>query len=154
MDSLWFHPKLVHLPMGLGVLMPLVALGLVLAWWRGWLPRRSWVIAIALQAVLAGSAFVAMRTGEAEEDRVEEVVGRDLVHEHEEAGELLFYASLGVLALMVVAGALGARRAALPLAVVAALGTCLVLVATYRTGEAGGSLIYRHGGGAAYPAQR
>jgi hypothetical protein len=34
MDTLLFHPKLVHVPMALGVLTPLIAGGLLLAWWR------------------------------------------------------------------------------------------------------------------------
>ena len=63
----------VHLPMTLAVLMPLVAGGAVFAWWRGWFDRRVWVIVLLLQAALAWSGFVAMNTGEAEEDRVEEI---------------------------------------------------------------------------------
>ena len=74
MDALLFHPKVVHIPMALGVLMPIIAGGLLLAWWRNWLPRRSWFFAIALQAILLGSGILALRTGEAEEDRVERVV--------------------------------------------------------------------------------
>ena len=52
MDALLFHPKVVHIPMALGVLMPIIAGGLLLAWWRNWLPRRSWFLAIGLQAIL------------------------------------------------------------------------------------------------------
>lgn len=37
MDQRFFHPKIVHLPMALAVLIPLIAGGVAIAWWRGWL---------------------------------------------------------------------------------------------------------------------
>lgn len=150
METLMFHPKLVHVPMALGVLMPLIAGGLLVAWWRDWLPRRGWFFAIALQAVLLGSGVIALRSGEAEEERVEAVVAERFIEEHEEAAEVFVYASAGVLALMFLAGALGARKSVLPTAAVATLGTLLVFFLGYRTGEAGGSLVYEHGAAQAY----
>ena len=150
MEALFFHPKLVHVPMALSVLMPLVAGGLLLAWWRNWLPQRGWFIAIVLQAVLLGSGILALQSGEAEEDRVERVVAERYIEAHEEAAEVFVWASGGVLALMLLAGALGSNRTGLPTAAGAALGTLLVLWLGYRTGQAGGSLVYQHGAAQAY----
>lgn len=150
MDALLFHPKLVHVPMALGVLMPLIAGGLLLAWWRGWLPRRAWFVAIGLQAILLGSGLLAMRSGEAEEDRAEKVVAESAIEAHEEAAEVFVWASGGVLAVMLLAGALGVRRSGLPTAAAATLGTLLVLGLGYRTGQAGGSLVYQYGAAQAY----
>lgn len=150
MDALLFHPKLVHIPMALGVLMPIIAGGLLLAWWRSWLPRRGWWVAIGLQAVLLGSGILALRSGEAEEDRVERVVSEKLIAQHEEAAEVFVWASGGVLAVMILAAALGPRRSGLPIAAAATLGTLLVLGLGYRTGQAGGSLVYQHGAAQAY----
>ena len=79
MDSFLFHPKLVHLPIALAVLMPLVAAGLTFAWWRKWLPARTWVIAIALQAVLVVSGMLALRSGSVEEERVERTVAESFI---------------------------------------------------------------------------
>jgi hypothetical protein len=160
MDTLLFHPKTVHLPIALALLMPLVAGGLALAWWRRWLPARSWAIAVALQAILVGSGLVGLKTGEAEEERVEEVVPERAIGAHERAAEAFLWASGVVFAAMVVALALGRGRAGLPLAGVAALGTVLTLSLGYRVGQAGGNLVYRYGaasvhaqgGGAAPPA--
>jgi len=152
MDALFFHPKVVHVPMALGVLMPLIAGGLLLAWWRKWLPRRGWLVAIALQAVLVASGVLALRSGEAEEDRVESVVAKRFIKAHEEAAEVFVGASGGVLAVMLLAGALGSRRSGLPTAAAATLGTLLVLGLGYRTGKAGGSLVYQHGAAQAYTA--
>lgn len=150
MDALLFHPKLVHVPIALGVLMPLIAGGLLLAWWRSWLPPRAWFLAIGLQAILLGSGVLALRSGEAEEDRVESVVAERFIEEHEEAAELFVWTSGGVLAVMLLAGALHARRAGLPAAAAATVGTLLVLGLGHRTGQAGGDLVYRHGAAQAY----
>jgi hypothetical protein len=152
MDMLLFHPKLVHVPMALGVLMPLIAGGLLLAWWRRWLPHRGWVLAVGLQAILVGTGILALRSGEIEEERVERVVVERFIEEHEEAAEAFVWASGGVLGIMVLAAAFGSRRPGLPLAAAATLGTFLVLGLGYRTGQAGGSLVYEHGAASAYLA--
>ena len=150
MDALLFHPKLVHVPIALGVLMPLVSATLFVAWWRDWLPRRAWALAVGLQAVLLLSGIVALQTGQAEEDRVERVVAERFIEEHEEAAELFVWASGVVLGLMLLASVLGSRPAARPIAAAATLGTFVVLGLGYRTGEAGGNLVYRHGAASAY----
>ncbi|MEZ4364083.1 MAG: hypothetical protein R3B48_28175 [Kofleriaceae bacterium] len=150
MDALLFHPKVVHIPMALAVLMPLVAGGLALAWWRSWLPWRGWLVAAALQAILVGSGVVALRTGEAEEERVERVVSESLIETHEEAAEGFVWGSGAVLVMMLLAAALGRKRAGLPLAAVATLGTLAVFGLGYRTGQAGGSLVYEHGAAQVY----
>ncbi len=150
MESLLFHPKVVHLPMALAVLMPLVAGGLALAWWRGWLPARAWIIAALLQAVLVVSAVMSLRTGEADEEVVERVVAEQHIEEHEEAAQLFTAVSGAVLLAMVAAAALAKRAAGLPVAGAAALGTVLVLALGYRTGQEGGALVYRHGAAQAH----
>lgn len=150
MDTLFFHPKVVHLPIALALLMPLLAGGFLLAWWRKWLPARSWIVVVALQAILLGSGVVALQTGEAEEDRVERVVPEAAVEAHEHAAEFFVQGSAGVLAMMLLALAISRRKAGLPAAAVATLGTVAVLGLGYRTGQAGGDLVYRHNAASAY----
>lgn len=149
MDALFFHPKLVHLPMALAVLVPLFAGGIALAWWRGWLPKRAWWIAVVMQVVLVGSAIGALRSGEAEEDRVEDIVGEDRIHAHEEAAEQ-FTLVAGITAGLMLAGALLGGRLA-PIAVgLGLLGSLAGLGLGIRTGQAGGELVYVHGAARAY----
>ena len=150
MDQLLFHPKVVHLPIALAVLMPLVSGGVALAWWRGWLDRRAWVIVVLLQAALAGSGLVAMNTGETEEERVEEIVPERHIESHEEAAEAFLWASAIVLAAMLLPLVLPQGRLRAAATVGACLGTLLVFGLGYRTGEAGGRLVYEHGAGQAY----
>ena len=61
------HPKIVHLPIALAVLMPLLTSGLLLAIWRDWFPRRVWTIAVVGSLLLVGSGVLALRSGEADE---------------------------------------------------------------------------------------
>ncbi len=150
MDAFFFHPKIVHLPMALSILMPLVAGGLLLAWHRKWLPTHSWVIVVALQALLVGSGIVALRTGENEEDRVERVVSERVIHEHEEAAEAFVWGSGVVLGAMLLGLATAKGKAGLPLAAIATVGTLVVLGLGYRTGQEGGELVYQHGAASAY----
>ncbi len=150
MEQLLFHPKVVHLPIALAVLMPLVAVGLATAWWRGWYPRRVWLVAVLFQAMLVVSGFVALRTGEAEEERVEHVVPEHRIEAHEEAAEVFLVAGAVVLGLMAGAGWLPRERAALMLAVLSTVGTLAVLGLGIQVGEAGGSLVYRYGAVGAY----
>lgn len=150
MEELLFHPKVVHLPIALAVLMPLIAGGLTVAWWRGWLPKKTWVVALALQGLLVASGAVAMQTGEVDEDRVERVVAESFIEEHEEAAEVFVWASACVLILVVAAGAMPKERVALGLATAATLGTLVVFALGHRVGEAGGDLVYEHGAANAY----
>jgi len=150
MDQLLFHPKVVHLPMALAILMPLIAGGVLFAWWRGWLQRRVWVVVLLLQAALVASGAVAMNTGEKEEERVEEIVAEERIEAHEEAAESFVWASAAVLLLMAVPLVLPGGRARQAVSIGALLGTIVVFGLGYKTGEAGGRLVYQHGAAQAY----
>lgn len=152
MDLLPLHPKLVHVPIALAVLMPALAGGLLVAWWRGALPRRAWVIAVALQAVLVAGSVAALRTGEADEERVERVVSERVIEQHEEAAERFTWAAGVVLVLAAAATVVRRDRSARRLAAVATLGTLCVTILGYRTGQAGGHLVYRDGAASAWAA--
>jgi uncharacterized membrane protein len=149
------HPAVVHFPLVLALLLPLFAAG---AFWltrRGEGVRRTWLVPLLLAAALAGSAFLALKTGEAEEERVEAVVSEGVLHEHEEAAERFLVLS-GVLLLFAGAGLLAGNigRAARGLTVA---GSLVVAVTAVQVGAAGGDLVYRHNAASAYadgaPAQ-
>lgn len=150
MEALPLHPKLVHLPMALAVLMPLLTGGLLLAWWRGWLPKRTWVVACAAQALLLASGWLAMRTGERDEERVERLVPESILEAHEEAAETFVWGSGLVLALALLPLVLRDSRASRLLALGTFAGTAVVLVLGVGVGQAGGELVYRHGAATAF----
>jgi hypothetical protein len=142
------HPAVVHFPLVLVFLVPAAAVLAVWAIRRGADARRIWAIPLTLAAALDLSAFVALRTGEAEEDRVEMVVPEAALHAHEEAAERFLVLS-GVLLLVAAAG-LGRGdlgRAARLVTIVGALG---LIGAGVQVGDAGGKLVYEHNAGSAY----
>lgn len=153
MEALPLHPKLVHLPIALAVLLPLLSSGLLLAWWRGCFPKRSWVLVIAAQTMLVASGLIAMRTGEADEERVERVVPESALEMHEEHAEIFVWGSGAVLVMALVPLLLRDPRAAKIAALGTVVGTAAVFYLGFRVGETGGSLVYRHGAASAYAMQ-
>jgi uncharacterized membrane protein len=152
MTSLPLHPALVHLPIGVAVLLPMLGAAVTLGVVRGWLPRTSWFLVVLVTAVGLASGLSAKRSGEQEEDRVEKraekKIPHEAIHEHEEAAEALIIAF--AVSLVAATGVLFLRndRGYKLGFVIVSLGFCVVAAAAYRTGELGGELVYRHGAGA------
>lgn len=142
------RPAVVHLPMALAVLIP--ALALLGAWLihKSLLPARSWILIVFLQMLLVGSGWLALETGEDEEDRVERVVSEDLIEAHEEAAERFLL--LGGIGLLVSgAGLLSGQRGSIG-RVAGTVATMVVLAAGVSVGHLGGELVYEHGAANAY----
>lgn len=142
------HPAVVHFPIVLCTLLPLVAISLLWAIRSGRLERSAWLGVVSLQALLVVFSWVAVETGKREEERVEKIVTERHIEEHEESGErLLLWA--GLVLPIAAAGLLpgGAGATARALGVVALLGVLGPAVTTERSG---GELVYRHGAAMAY----
>ncbi len=145
MDTLPLHPALVHLPIGIAFLLPLLGFGLLFAVVRGWLPRRAWAVMVIVSGLALGTALSAQKAGHDEEERLEAVISKDAIHEHEEAAEQ-FTVLLGVLT-AASAGAFFLRREVLfrtALAVLS-LGAFGVLGSGLLAARKGGELVYRLG---------
>lgn len=148
MFGLPLHPLVVHFPIVLVFLLPIFVAAALWAVRRGITPRRAWAVPVVAAAALWVSAFVATRTGEAQEDRVERVVSEDALHGHEEAAERFLVLS-GVLFLVTLTGfARGSvGQAGRLVTIVGAIG---LVGAGAQVGHSGGSLVYRHGAASAY----
>ena len=142
------HPAIVHVPIALSLLIPLLAAGIAGAIHMGWLERRSWNLVLVLNLLFVGSQLLAHETGEDTAKRVEKVVEKKHIEEHAEAAEWLLWVSVGSLAVagggLLRGGRGGAARTA---AVVASL---LALAVALRVGHLGGQLVYKHGAANAY----
>jgi uncharacterized membrane protein len=141
------HPALVHFPIVFTVLLPLVILG---ALWvaRRNPSRRAWAVPVIAAAALSASAWLAVQTGESQEERVESAVAEAPLESHEDAASRFLLLSLGVLGITAVGlagGAVGklARGAALA-------GSLGLALAGYQVGKSGGELVYQHGAAAVY----
>ena len=144
------HPAIVHFPVVLAVILPLFAIGAAWAIRRGARPRRVWAIPVAVSAALALSAWVAVETGEDQDERVERVVAEQPLSAHEEMAET-FLAGSVILAVLAIAGfAPGiAGRAARITTVIASFA---LVAGAARVGHSGGQLVYRYGAAQAYVA--
>ena len=142
------HPALVHMPVALVVLAPPLALLALLSIRRGVVPVRSWAAVVLVQALLLGSTWLALETGERDEEAVERFVAERHIEAHEEAAERLLWltvATFGVSLLGLSSGRWGsvARLASL------AAGLA-VLASGFQVGHSGGELVYRHGAASAH----
>ena len=142
------HPAVVHFPIVLLFLLPLAAVAALWALRRGARPARAWTVPVATAAALALSSWVAVETGEGEEDKVESVVAESSLHQHEESAER-FLALSGALLLVTAAGLLpgAAGRAARFGATAGAFGLVTLGI---QVGHSGGDLVYRDGAASAY----
>jgi len=150
MLSIPLHPALVHLPLGLAFVMPLLALALAFRLWTGRSARGGWTLAVALQALLLAGGLAAMKSGQAEEERVEKIVAKAAIHQHEEYAEGFLWAAGFALIAIVAVRALHEGRAARALSALAVVGALLVAGLALQVGHAGGQLVYLHGAAAAY----
>ncbi len=142
------HPAVVHFPIVLVVILPLVAIVALVLIQHGGSARRIWTPVIVVAAALSASAWVAVRTGEAEEEVVEDVVSERVIHQHEEAAELFLPLSAGML--LLAAAGLTKGRLGMTARGIATLASMLLVIAGYRVGHTGGDLVYEHGAAAAY----
>lgn len=149
MGNLPLHPAIVHLPLGLAFVLPFLALGLLIAAWRGWLPGRTGWLFVGLQAILLGSGLFAMNTGEKDEENVERVVAESRIEAHEEAAEQFVWA-VGLVLLVAAAGMFLGEKKQRYTGVALTVGSLVVAGLAVRVGHAGGELVYTHGAASAY----
>lgn len=144
------HPFVVHFPIVLSVALPISALWALWTIAGGTPHRKAWLFPVILAALLTASSFLALKTGEAQEERVEAVVGESPLHTHEEAAELFLLLSSGAVVLLA-AGLLGGGPGN-GIRILGTLSTAVLLVAGLRVGASGGELVYEHGAAQAFLA--
>lgn len=149
MFDLPLHPALVHIPLGLTVIMPLLIL--VFAWsiYKAWLPKKSWLILVLLQSLIFASGFLAMETGEHDEERVEKVVSENLIEEHEEKAEAFVWLSGGVTLLLLLA-LVAPQKFQNPAKAASFVLVLVNLLLAASLGHSGGELVYKHNAASAH----
>ena len=142
------HPAVVHFPVVLAFLLPIFAAGALWAIRKGARPRRAWALPLALAAALSLSAWVAVETGESQQERVSSVVPDGPLDAHEDAAES-FLTMSAVLLLVSAVGLLRGTAGRVARGVATGGAVALVAAAAW-VGHTGGELVYRYGAGSAY----
>jgi uncharacterized membrane protein len=142
------HPAIVHVPLVLAAVAPAVLGWLVLRSWRRSATRVAWAVALALQCAVVAGGFWALRTGEAEEERVEAVVPEWPIEVHERRATAFVIGAAVVLAM--IAAATAWPRTGRLIAPAALAASLVVATMGAATGHAGGELVYRHGAAQVY----
>ncbi len=144
------HPMMVHLPLGLVVVLPVVTAIFFILYRMQFLNKASYVLILVLHSFLLGGAYIAEETGEEDEDLVEQVVAEHYIEDHEEKAEA-FVAAVTVsfvLHLVFFFLPMGAAfHAGLVLALVMQAG---LIYFAYEVGHAGAVLVYEHGAAEAH----
>lgn len=149
MNGLPLHPVVVHLPIALGFILPLFTIVICFCMAKNILENKTWYLVIFLQLIFVSSLFMAIETGEKEEDKVGEVIGETWVEWHEEQTEALMPMGLLVLALNAVALVKNSKikKTSQGLSVLGMMITAWFLVGA---GHSGGEMVYLKGATKAY----
>jgi len=150
--SLPYHPLIVHFPVAISVILPILSTLILYFIMKKSFSSQLWIIALVFQGLTVATGYLALETGEMDEEKVEKVLSKKLIHEHEEAAEIFVGASvivfvLGVLSLFIKESYRSKLR-------IASSVLSLVLpLLVYRAGHLGGELVYKHGAGNAFMNQ-
>jgi uncharacterized membrane protein len=145
------HPAVVHIPLGLALLLPLLALVFTVAWWKGWASRRGWALVFGLQLLLVGSGLFVKQTGEREARNARRVLVRGTIRPHSQAADYFVIASGVTLAIAGLGLVLKDRRPRWA-AAATTVATLVVASVAIRVGHLGGELVYVKGAATVYTA--
>ena len=139
-----FHPLIVHFPLALTFILPILVIIFAFMIKTNKMSHQAWLIIIGLQMITTITGYVAMDAGENDEQQVEKVVSKKIIHEHEEAAEIFVGSTVIILVLSIAAYFLRKEIQFFVNLGVCFLGLISCFLA-YRTGELGGELVYVHG---------
>lgn len=143
------HPMIVHLPMALSILMPFVVIFFALMIKYNKMSSKGWLFVVGLQLLMVITGYVALETGETEEDIVEKVLPKKYIHDHEEAAEI-FVGSTVISLVLSIAAFLIRKDLSFILKITIAFVGVISSFLAYRVGSLGGEIVYVHGAGKAY----
>lgn len=141
------HPIAVHFPIAISIICPIIFLVVLIGITRFRWPLKAWVVPVIFQMFLFVSLLVSKELGEQDEDRVETVIEKALIHEHEEWAERLIWSQGIALVISGVAlvfpGRIRIKKATFAVSLVGA-------VLAGFAGHSGGTLVYKFNAGKAY----
>lgn len=143
------HPSIVHLPLALTFILPAIVLIFAWAIHAGKMSKEMWFVVIGLQILVTSTGYIALETGETDEDKVAAITGKDIIHEHEESAEIFVGMTVISLAAGIAAWFLKPEfqdKARFALILI----SLIPVFFAWQTGSLGGEIVYKHGGGSAH----
>ena len=142
------HPAIVHFPVVLVFLLPISAAAAIWTIRKGSRATRAWLVPLAIAAALSLTSWLAVETGENQDERVEQVVQEQALDTHEEAAEAFLTGTLVVL-LVTAAGFIRGPVGKIS-RVAAGVGALALVAGGAYVGHTGGQLVYKYGAASAY----
>ncbi len=150
LENLPLHPAIVHLPMGIVFLLPIVTIFMAFLRFQGFVGRPALILLTFLHLVLVGTSYAALETGEEEEHKVERVIAESVIEKHEEKAEAFMIGTVVVFIMSLSILLPVANTLTKPIIGVLLVGQLVLLALGYRVGHSGGELVYVHGAAQAY----
>lgn len=143
------HPFMAHIPLVLALCLPIVIISSIVFIMKKKISPRFWWVPVIMQISIVVFSYIALETGEDQEDTVLQFVAKPFVQQHENAAEIfsgLGVILLGLMAVVLFVGESLARN----LRFLTAVLSFIPLAAGLYAGRLGGAIAYTHGGAEAY----
>ena len=88
-----YHPPMVHVIVGTAMVLPFLILAAIVLIDKYETSPRIWLLIALLHVFLFAGAVGANVTGHVDEEIAEKAVAKELIHDHEELGEVAMYLS-------------------------------------------------------------
>ncbi len=135
------HPMLVHFPIVLTALMPVLLIAFLIAERKMWATEKIWFLALGLSLLTPLSTFLAMRAGENDEELVEKVVRENLIEVHAEWGEWVLWMGIAVFICLLASMIFKKIKILKVLPILISLAAIFPVV---QAGHSGGELVYKY----------
>lgn len=145
------HPFLAHIPLTLALFMPIILWVSVYLIAKEKVSTKAWWASVAVQVVIVASAYIALSSGEGEEDIVVQFVPKKIIGQHENMAEVFSGLSVILLGVMMVINFVQ-EKVAKYFRIIAAVFSIIPLGVGLYAGRLGGQIAYAHGGAEAYYA--
>ncbi len=144
-----FHPMIVHFPIALSVILPLLTLIFAFLIKTRKMNTGVWAIIIGLHLFTVATGYIALESGETEEETVQRVVAKEEIAKHEKYAEIFVGITVVATVFSIVAFFVTAN-----IQFYVQLANVIILLVgafyAFETGEHGGDLVYRYGAPRAY----